>query len=61
MTYKDVLDKVVDSRSPYCPECKGRCRGCMSFFACKPHVHVRITEIWMVTDEKIELIGECRL
>ena len=60
MTYKDVLDKVVDSRSPYCPECKGRCRGCRSFYACRPYAYAGTTELWMVTDEKIELIGEYR-
>lgn len=60
MTYKDVLDKLVDSRSPYCPECGGRCRGCASFYACRPSAHARTTELWVVTNEKIELIGEYR-
>lgn len=60
MTHKDVLDKVVDSRSPHCPECKGHCKGCISFFACRPYVHARTTEVWLVTNEKIALIGEYR-
>lgn len=60
MTYKDVLDKMVDSRSPYCPECGERCRGCSSFYTCRPYAHARTTELWMNTDEKIELIGEYR-
>lgn len=60
MSYKNTLDKVVDSRPPYCPECKGHCRECMSFYACKPIAHARTTELWLITDESIKLIGEYR-